>query len=189
MNNRTVFALPLMLLAGACAVPNHTVTGTNAPHASGAANGPLWRTDGGMFVPMSGSVASTVPCQFVSLNLRLDSSAPAPEPPKLIGTPSACRNRATYGGYLRSTLFLEGLDVHGARLFVATGTNPLHQDLEAPPPPSGGQFSWHAIDTKMPVVTTSIEAPLTPALVRLRWFDVDEKLQPHELGETEWSGG
>jgi hypothetical protein len=176
----------LLLFAGACTVPNHAAS---PPQASGPANGPLWHNDGGGFIPSSGSVASNVPCQSVSLNLRLDRSAPEPARPKLIGTPSPCRNNSTFNGYLRSTLFVEGLDTHGARLFVATGINPLHQDLEAPPPPSGGQFSWHAVDTKMAVVTTLIQAPLTPALVRLRWFDVDENLQPHELGEMDWSGG
>ena len=129
-----------------------------------------------------------MPCQLVSLNLRLDSSAPPAEPAKLIGTPSPCRNTGTFNGYLRSTLFIEGLDADGARLFVATGTNPLHQDLEVPPPPAGGQFSWHAVDAKLPVITTMVSAPITPALARLRWFDVDENLQPHLLGETEWSG-
>jgi len=184
-----VVSVLLLLLAGACTVPNQSTMGANTPHASGPANGPLWRVDGGGIVPMSGSVASSVPCQFVSLSLRLVSAAPEPAPPKLIGSPSPCRGIPTFSGYLRGTLFIEGLDAHGARLFVATGTNPLHQDLEAPPPPTGGQFSWHAVDTKMPVITTQIQAPLTPALVRLRWFDVDENFQPHELGETEWSGG
>lgn len=189
MNGKFLLTLPLILLAGACTTPNHAATGANGPQASGPANGPLWHVDGGGIVPSSGSVGSTVPCQFVALGLRLDSSAPPPAPPRLIGSPSPCRNNSTFSGYLRSTLFLEGLDAHGARLFVVTGTNPLHQDLEAPPPPTGGQFSWHAVDTKMPVVTTQIEAPLTPALVRLRWFDVDEKMQPHALGETQWPGG
>jgi len=179
----------LLLFTGACAAPNRFVTETNTPPASVAANGPLWHDEGGGFAPSPGSVNADVPCRFVSLGLRLDSSVPQPPPPKLIGEPAGCPHSSTFNGYLRSTLFVEGLDARGERLFVATGKNPLHQDLEAPPPPSGGQFSWHAIDTKMPVVTTLIQAPLTPALVRLRWYEVDEKLQPHELGTTEWPGG
>jgi hypothetical protein len=90
-----------------------------------------------------------------------------------------------YIGYLRSTLFIEGLDATGARLFVATGDNPLRQDVEVPPAP-GGQMSWRSIDNHATLVTTLIRAPITQALRRMRWYDVDENDQPRLLGETSW---
>ena len=188
MKNKILLALPLTLFVGACTHPNLGTPGTTTPHAEATSNGPLWQNVSGGFVPTFGSVASSVQCRDVELNLRLDRTAPEPAPPKLIGEPSECPRGSTFSGYLRSTLFLEGLDANGGRLFVATGSNPLHQDLEVPPPASGGQFSWNAVNNKMPVVTTLIQAPLTPALVKLRWYDVDEKMQPHELGETIWPG-
>ena len=38
----------------------------------------------------------------------------------------------------------------------------------------------------MPVVSTVGDAPVTPALVRLRWYDVDEDFQPRLMGESRW---
>ena|SRR5476651_2545150 len=189
------FATLMTLFAGACAVSSHPESRTPAPQhpdsnaeiASGSTNGPLWRVERGGFVPVTGSVASSILCQAVSLSLRIVKTAPEPAPPKLIGSPSRCANTSVYLGYLRSTLFVEGLDSAGARLFVATGSNPLHQDVEVPPPQTGGQFSWHAIDTSVPAINTVISAPLTPALRTLRWYDVNQSLQPHMLGDAEWT--
>lgn len=120
------------------------------------------------------------------MNLRLDRHAAEPAAASLIGTPSTCRNTSIFFGYLRGTLFIEGLDSQGGRLFVATGFNPLHQDLEVPPSPNGGQASWHSVDTPAAVINTIINAPLTDKLARLRWYDVDENFQPHLLGEASW---
>src|SRR5580698_10380500 len=160
MSIRFALALPLSLLVAGC------VHASPAAPQAAAGNGPLWTVDGGSVVPALGSVDASVPCHKTSL----------------------------YDGYLRSTLFIEGLDGNGARVFVATGFNPLHRDVEVPPPPpppnssspspSSGAMSWQAVDTPATLVTTLIAAPFTPALVRLRWYDVDDKFQPRLIGET-----
>jgi hypothetical protein len=124
---------------------------------------------------------------LISLGLKIDPDAPELPPAKLIGRPSACFNSSIYVGYLRSTLFIEGLDAKGARLFVTTVANPLHQDVEVPPPPSGGAMSHRVIETKTAAITAVISAPITPALVRLRWYEVGVDDQPSLLGETLWT--
>jgi hypothetical protein len=195
MSIRLALALPLALLVAGCA---HAASSA-APPPSPADNGPLWTTDGGSVVPASGSVDANVPCQSMTIALQRDAAAPPAPAPQVVGHPVPCRKTSLYNGYLRSTLFIEGLDGNGARLFVATGFNPLHQDVEVPPPPppppsassspspSGGTMSWQAIDTPAALVTTLIAAPFTPALTRLRWYDVDENFQPRLIGETKWA--
>jgi hypothetical protein len=182
--------LSVALLAVGCA-------NLTKPAAAGPANGPLWSADGGSIVPASGSADASVPCQSMSIALERDATAAPPPAPKPVGHAVPCRKTSLYNGYLRSTLFIEGLDRSGARLFVATGFNPLHQDLEVPPPPppppsastpaSSGSPSWQAVDKPATLVTTLIAAPFTPALARLRWYDVDENYQPRLIGETTWT--
>jgi hypothetical protein len=90
-----------------------------------------------------------------------------------------------YIGYLRDTLFLEGLDAKGARLFVASGFNPLHQTNEAPPVP-GAAAIVKSTDRPAASVQTLISVPVTAPLARVRWYDVGPDQQPHLLGETAW---
>jgi len=189
------FALPLALLVAGCA---HAAPSA-APPPTAADNGPLWTVDGGSVVPAAGSVGADALCLSLSISLQRDAAVPPPPAPLPLGRPYPCRKTSVFNGYLRSTLFLEGVDKTGARLFVVTGFNPLHQDVEVPPPPppppsasssppaSGGAMSWQSIDTPATLVTTQISAPVTPALVRLRWYDVDEKFQPRPIGETIWA--
>jgi hypothetical protein len=191
MSIRFALALPLSLLVAGC------VHASPAAPQAAAGNGPLWTVDGGSVVPALGSVDASVPCQSMTIALQRDAAAPPPPAPKSFGHPVPCHKTSLYDGYLRSTLFIEGLDGNGARLFVATGFNPLHQDVEVPPPPpppnssspspSSGAMSWQAVDTPATLVTTLIAAPFTPALVRLRWYDVDDKFQPRLIGETTWA--
>ena len=169
------------------------------PTAAVPANGPLWTADGGSIAPALGSVDPSVPCQSMTIALQRDAAAPPPPAPQAVGHSVPCRKTSLFNGYLRSTLFIEGLDKNGARLFVATGFNPLHQDVEVPPPPppppspsastsaSAGAMSWRSVDTPATLVTTLIAAPFTPTLVRLRWYDVDENFQPRLIGETKWA--
>lgn len=167
------------LLLAACA----PAAGAAAPPAPIA----LWRTDGGGFTPAQGKVDPKAPCQLLTVSLdRRKGGPPPPPPPEFHGKPSACQASSLYLGYLRGTLFIEGLDADGARLFVATGLNPLHQDVEAPPSPSAAA-GWRASDASAPVLTTTIRAPLTASLARLRWYDVDGRDQPHLLGEAKWN--
>ncbi len=195
-------ALSVALLAAGCANMTKSAAADPAPQmASAPANGPLWTADGGGVVPAAGSVDGSVPCQSVSIALQRDAAAAPPPAPQAVGHTVPCRKTSLFNGYLRSTLFIEGLDANRTRLFVATGFNPLHQDLEVPPPPpppsspsastsapaSAGAPSWQAVDTPSTLVTTLIAAPITPALVRLRWYDVDEKFAPRLLGETTWT--
>jgi|GEM_PF-3541800 len=183
---RPRFALALLatFISASCAnVASPSPSEASAPSAP--ANGPLWSTDGGGFSPAAGSVNSDVACQSVWLSLQRDRAKGPPPAPRLIGQASPCRPTSLYIGYLRSTLFIEGLDANGARLFVATGDNPMHQDVEAPPP-RGGQMRWFSVDNGATQVSTSIRAPITPALTRMRWYDVDENNQPRLIGETSW---
>ena len=177
-------AVVLAIMLVGCAPAGAGGAGSPTPVPQTA---PLWQSAAGGFSPATGSISPNVPCVAISLSLKLDAAAADPPPPRLIGEQSPCRNESIYVGYLRSTLFIEGLDAKGVRLFVATGMNPLHQDVEVPPPPSGGSMSWHQTDTPVPVVATLIRVPVTPALVRLRWYDVDANDQPHLLGEMAWS--
>jgi hypothetical protein len=185
MRIRFAHALPLSLLAAGFvhAVPPDAADA--APQAV-PGNGPLWTVDGGSVVPAAGTAGADVLCQSLSISLQRDATAPPPPAPLPLGRPAPCRKISLYNGYLRSTLFLEGVDKDGARLFVVTALNPLHQDLEAPPPPSGGATSWRSTDAPASLVSTQISAPVTPALVRLRWYDVDEEFQPRLIGETDW---
>jgi hypothetical protein len=192
-------ALSVALLAAGCASTTNPAAADPAPQTAAApANGPLWTADGGSVVPASGNVDATVPCQSVSIALQRDDAAPPTAAPKAVGHSVPCRKTSLFNGYLRSTLFIEGLDKNGARLFVATGFNPLHQDVEVPPPPpppspsastsaSAGAMSWQAVDAPSTLVTTLIAAPITPSLARLRWYDVDENFQPRLIGETKWA--
>jgi len=192
-------ALSITLLAAGCANVSKSAAADPAPQTAAApANGPLWTADGGSVAPAAGSVDGSVPCQSVSIALQRDAAAPPPAAPQAVGHAVPCRKTSLFNAYLRSPLFIEGLDKNGARLFVATGFNPLHQDLEVPPPPppssptastsaSAGAMSWQSVDTPSTLVTTLIAAPITPALVRLRWYDVDEKFAPRLLGETNWT--
>ena len=176
MRHGVMFAASLALLAAA---------GAGVASASAPPPAPLWTADGGGVSPTRGAVGPEVPCQLVTVSLRLHKGA-SPPPPELHGKPSACQATSIYLGYLRGTLFIEGLDAAGARLFVATGLNPLHQDVEAPPAPGATGAQWRASDASAPVLSTTIRAPLTPSLSRLRWYDVDEYGQPRLVGETSW---
>jgi len=196
MRIEVLFAVLGALMIGGCAresgapAVSSTSPATQSPETARKAvlsNGPLWRSQGGGIYPASGSVARSIPCQLISLGLKLDPDAPELPPAKLIGRPSVCFNPSIYVGYLRSTLFIEGLDAKGARLFVTTVANPLHQDVEVPPPPSGGAMSHRVIETKTAAITAVISAPITPALVRLRWYEVGVDDQPSLLGETLWT--
>jgi hypothetical protein len=178
MKSTNSTAMLLAAALGACAANQTSASQQPAP--------PLWQSAAGGFSPAAGSIAPTVPCEAVALALKLVATAADPSPPRLIGDLIRCSTESIYIGYLRSTLFIEGLDGNGVRLFVATGMNPLHQDLEAPPPSSGGSMSWHSTDTPEPTISTLIHAPITPALARLRWYDVDASDQPHLLGEMVW---
>jgi hypothetical protein len=150
-------------------------------------NGPLWRADGGGVIPSAGAVATTGNCLRVSLSLRLDPAAPPAPPPAIRGAPAKCVVPSVYIGYLRDTLFLEGLDAKGGRLFVASGFNPLHQTNEAPPTP-GAAASIQSVDRPAPSVETLISVPVGAPLARFRWYDVDADQQPRLLGETIWTG-
>ena len=187
--------LSVALLAMGCANMTTPAAADPPPQTAAVpANGPLWSADGGAIVPASGSADASTLCRPMSIALERDAAAPPAPLPKPIGYWVPCHKMSLYNGYLRSTLFIEGLDGGGARLFVAMGFNPLHQDLEVPPPPpppasssaSGGAPSWHSVDTPATLVTTQITAPITRSLARLRWYDVDENDQPRLLGETLW---
>jgi hypothetical protein len=186
--------LPVALLAMGCANMTTSAAADPAPQVAAIpANGPLWSADGGAIVPASGSADASTLCRPMSIALQRDAAAPPPPAPKPVGYWVPCHKMSLYSGYLRSTLFIEGLDPSGARLFVAMGFNPLHQDLEVPPPPpsasssaSGGAPSWQAVDTPATLVTTQITAPFPRNLARLRWYDVDENYQPRLIGETLW---
>ena len=177
MKLATALAASSALFAGGCA------------GAAGAvpAAAPLWLAQGGGFTAAPGKADPKAPCQLLSVSLKLAEGG-SPPPPKLFGAPSPCQTTSLYIGDLRGTLFVEGLDASGARLFVATGLNPQHQDVEAPPSSSGPGMAWRGADaTPVPVLTTTIRAPLTPALSRLRWYDVDAQDQPRLLGEAAWT--
>jgi len=183
--------LTALVLTSCANITSHRAVGqpvttiSTAISAQQPVNGPLWISDGGGFVASAGIVSPDVPCASIILTLQRD-PAPIQSPdPKLTGTPFPCRKRSLYIGYLRSTLFIEGLDRDGRRLFVATGDNPLHQDIESPSSPNG-QMSWHSTDTTPSIVSTFIQAPITPTLTRLRWYDVDANEQPHLMGEMLW---
>jgi hypothetical protein len=152
--------------------------------SSAPSNGALWHSDAGGITPSSGSIGAEVLCQAVLVSIKFDGSAAAA--PKLIGRPSTCSKESIYEGYLRGTLFIEGVDAPGRRLFVASTINPRHQDVEAPPPASGGSMGWHSVDTPMTDMTVLIHAPITSALSRLRWYDVDENNQPRAIGDAVW---
>jgi len=141
---------------------------------------PLWLENGGGVSLAAGSLDAALPCQTMTVSLKWGGAAGAP---RLIGKPAPCPKVSIYIGYLRDTLFIEGLDAKGGRLFVATGPNPLHQDVEAPSP-SG--MAHAGIDTPAPTISTLIRAPVTLSLARLRWYNVDAKYQPHLIGETSW---
>ena len=176
------FALAL----AAVLIPLSACAATSA--SSAPANGPLWRADGGGVAPSAGSVAMTGFCWRVSLSLKRDPAAPDVDPPRIRGEPAPCREPSIYVGYLRDTLFLEGVDAKGGRLFVASGANPLHQDSEAPPAPEGGAARFQSADSSAATVSTLISVPVAAPLRRLRWYDVDANQQPHLLGETAWNG-
>jgi hypothetical protein len=185
-------AVLMGLVVSCCAdMTSHRAAGQTAPITStptsikSPANGPLWISDGGGFVPSAGIVNPDVPCQLVSLSLQPHASDTLSSKAVLVGKPSPCQKASLYIGYLRSTLFIEGLDRDGRRLFVATGPNPQHQDVEAPSS-STGQMSWHSVDTAPSTISTFIQAPITPALSRIRWYDVDENAQPRLIGEMPW---
>ena len=165
--------------AGQPAQTASTPTSTQPP-----ANGPLWILDGGGFVPSTGIVNPDVPCSSISLSLQQHALQTQSPSPILIGKPFACRKTSLYIGYLRSTLFIEGLDRDGRRLFVATGANPQHQDVESPS--AAGQMSGHSVDAAPSVISTLIQAPITPTLSCIRWYDVDENMQPRLIGEMPW---
>jgi hypothetical protein len=160
---------------GACAA---------APAGAPPPNGPLWTADGGGVLPAAGSVPTSGRCRPVEVSLNRRRGAPEAPPARIRGEPAPCRPASIYIGYLRGTLFVEGLDAKGGRLFVATGFNPLHQDVEVPPAPGGGTPSWHAVEAPAPSVQTMIFIPVAAAPARLRWYDVDAAQQPHLLGET-----
>jgi len=167
----------VLIPAGACAA---------APAAMVTDNGPLWRADGGGAAPAPGSVSMTSgACWWVVVSLRLDPSAPKAPPPSIKGSPSPCQSPSVYIGYLADTLFIEGLDAKGARLFVATGSNPLHQTAELPPGIGGGALH-QSTDRPAPRADTLISVPVTAPLARLRWYPLDSSQQPHLLGETAW---
>jgi len=176
----------LMNLAAALAASALLAGGCVAATGAVPAAAPLWRAEGGGFVAAPGTVDPRAPCQLLSVSLKPDGGGSPAPPPKLFGAPSPCQATSLYIGYLRGTLFVEGLDASGARLFVATGLNPLHQDVEAPPSSSGPGMDWRAAGAAAPVLTTTIRAPLTPALSKLRWYDVDDQNQPRLLGEMAW---
>jgi hypothetical protein len=134
----------------------------------------LWHEAAGGVLPAAGSVDPAMPCQTMIVSLVKGSAA------NLKGAPAPCKPVSLYIGYLRDNLFSEGLDTKGARLFVISGPNPGHADVEGP---AGTHAST---DTPVPVVSTLIRAPITPALVKLRWYDVDANYQPHLLGESSW---
>lgn len=154
--------------------------------ATASAPAPLWVAGGGGVSPVRGKLGAEVPCQLMTVSLALHKGATAP-PPAFHGRPSVCQTASIYLGYLRGTLFIEGLDAGGARLFVATGLNPLHQDVEAPPAPGAAGASWRGAEASAPVISTAIRAPVTASLSRLRWYDVDGAGRPHLLGEARWT--
>ncbi len=167
MNKNVCLALSALVLAGAA--------------ARAADIAPLWHEDGGGISPASGSVAAAIPCQTMIVSLKPGSTAQ--DAPVFKDKPAPCPKLSLYVGYLRDTLFIEGLDAQGGRLFVATGPNPLHRDGEGP---SFSGMANTAIDTPAPAISTLIPAPVALSLARLRWYDVDAKYQPHLLGEMPW---
>ena len=150
-------------------------------------NGPLWRADGGGVLPMAGSAPTIGNCWRVSVSLRLDAAAPPAAPPLIRGAPAHCQLPSIYIGDLRDTLFLEGVDANGGRLFVATGFNPLHQTSESPPG-SGGGAGIQTVDRTAPSAATLISVPVGAPVVRIRWYNVDANQQPRLLGESDWAG-
>jgi len=156
-----------------------------APVAAPPVNGPLWRVDGGGVVPSAGAASTTGSCWRVSLSLRLDDAAPPVPPPAIRGAPAKCAVPSVYIGYLRDTLFLEGLDAKGARLFVASGFNPLHQTAESPPGP-GAAANIQSADRPAARVDTLISVPVGAPLARIRWYNVDADQKAQLLGETIW---
>ena len=184
----TAALVPLSACAGVPAngAPANGLPANGVPINGPPINGPLWRADGGGGVlPSAGAVPTTGTCWRVSMSLRLDASAPPSPPPTLRGAPAHCVVASTYIGYLRDTLFLEGLDAKGGRLFVATGFNPLHQTAEAPPAP-GASARVQSEDKPAPSVATLISVPVGAPVASVRWYDVDANGQPRLLGETIW---
>jgi hypothetical protein len=174
---------PILVALAALLVP---VSASAAPPANGPPiNGPLWRADGGGVLPSAGATPTTGMCWRASMSLRLAADGPAAPPPTLRGAPAHCVVPSVYIGYLRDTLFLEGLDAKGERLFVAIGFNPLQQTAETPPS-SGAPASIQSTDRPAPRVDTLISVPVGAPIARVRWYDVDANQQPRLLGETVW---
>jgi hypothetical protein len=174
---------PSLVALAALLIP--VSAGAASPAAETPINGPLWRADGGGVLPSAGATPTTGMCWRVSMSLRLAADGPAAPTPTLRGAPAHCVVPSVYIGYLRDTLFLEGLDARGGRLFVATGMNPLHQTAEAPPVSAAGGAIQSA-DRAAPRVDTLISVPIGAPIARVRWYDVDANQQPRLLGETVW---
>lgn len=80
-------------------------------------------------------------------------------------------------------LVIEGLDRRGRRLWVTRGWD--SRFARAPLAPDGSGHGPSAMSAD-PVVTTSIEVPVTRRIAWLRWYQVDPGHELRLLGVSRW---